>query len=94
MIKKEDVKTIKKLEQRVNELNATITDLKANKIKNSSNSSKPSSTDGFKKVVQSNRVKSGKPKSGQKGRIGKTLKTVDNPKFLQNKLILCNILLS
>lgn len=81
--KKEDAKTIKKLQQRVNELNATITDLKANKIKNSSNSSKPSSTDGFKKVVQNNRVKSGKPKGGQKGRAGKTLKTVDNP----NKII-------
>lgn len=81
--KKEDAKTIKKLQERVNELNSAITDLKASKIKNSSNSSKPSSTDGFRKVVQNNRVKSGKSKGGQKGRIGKTLKTVDTP----NKVI-------
>lgn len=35
--------------------------------KNSSNSLKPSSTDGFKKVVQNNRVKSGKKPGREKG---------------------------
>jgi transposase len=35
--------------------------------KDSSNSSKPSSTDGFKKVIQNNRVKSGKKPGREKG---------------------------
>ena len=35
--------------------------------KDSSNSCKPSSTDGFKKVVQNNRVKSGKKPGREKG---------------------------
>lgn len=77
--KKEDAKTIKKLEKTITSLKAIITDLKASKIKDSSNSGKPSSSNGFKKVIQNNRVKSGKVKGGQKGRIGKTLNEVKNP---------------
>ena len=46
--------------------------------KNSRNSSKPPSTDGFVKP-QSQRQKSGKPVGGQKGHTGYTLKRVDNP---------------
>ena len=46
--------------------------------KNSRNSSKPPSTDGFVKP-KSQRQKSGKPVGGQKGHTGYTLKMVDNP---------------
>jgi transposase len=46
--------------------------------KNSRNSSKPPSTDGFVKT-KSQRQKSGKPVGGQKGHTGYTLKMVDNP---------------
>lgn len=79
MLKKQDVKTIKKLEKTIETLKAVITDLKSSKIKNSSNSSKPSSTNGFKKVIQNNREKSNKLKGGQIGRKGKNLKTVEKP---------------
>lgn len=77
--KKEDSKTIKKLQNKVDSLKVTIENLKANKIKDSSNSSKPSSTNGFKKVIQNNRVKSDKAKGGQKGRVGKTLNEIEKP---------------
>lgn len=76
--KKEDAKTIKKLEKTIEKLKDVISDLKASKIKNSTNSSKPSSTNGYKRVIQNNRVKSGKLKGGQKGREGKTLKVIEN----------------
>lgn len=46
--------------------------------KNSRNSSKPPSTDGFVRP-KSQRQKSGKPVGGQKGHAGHTLKMVDNP---------------
>lgn len=82
--KKEDAKTIKKLEKTIETLKAVITDLKSSKIKNSSNSSKPSSTNGFKKVIQNNREKSNKLKGGQIGRKGKTLKTVEKPTKIIN----------
>ena len=75
--KKEDKKTIEKLEKQIETLKATIEDLKGSKIKDSSNSSKPSSTNGFKKVIQNNRIKTGRNKGGQKGREGKTLKVVE-----------------
>lgn len=75
--KKEDKKTIEKLEKQIETLKATIEDLKGSKIKDSSNSSKPSSTNGFKRVIQNNRVKTGRKKGGQKGREGKTLKMVE-----------------
>ena len=70
MIKKEDVKTIQKLAKTIENLKDVIADLKAIKIKNSTNSSKPSSTNGYKRVIQNNRVKSGKLKGGQKGKDG------------------------
>lgn len=46
--------------------------------KDSHNSSKPPSTDGFKKP-QSQRTKSNRPSGGQKGHPGRTLEFADNP---------------
>lgn len=77
--KKEDAKTIKQLEETIDSLKTVITDLKSSKIKDSTNSNKPSSTNGYKKVIQNNRAKSDKSKGGQIGRKGKTLNPTNNP---------------
>jgi len=66
---------VKKLEEQVN--------------KNSKNSSKPPSTDGFNKP-KSLRKKSLKPNGGQKGHKGYTLKQVDNPdKIITHEISTC-----
>ncbi len=54
--------------------------------KNSSNSSKPPSTDGYsrKPKTRSQRVKSEKKTGGQKGHKGSTLKPVANPDIVKN----------
>jgi len=58
-----------------------IDELESKLSKNSTNSSKPPSTDGFKKVLKtkSNRVSSGKKPGGQKGHKGSTLSQVAKP---------------
>ena len=58
------------LSKTIDELNATIKELREQLNKNSGNSSKPPSTDGFKKVNKSLREKSGKKRGGQKGHQG------------------------
>ena len=65
--------TIKSLNETIEKQNITIAEqakeilrLKSKNNKDSSNSSKPSSTDGFKKVITNRREKSGKQKGGQK----------------------------
>lgn len=77
--KKEANAQIKKLQARVKELEQVVLDFKCKLNKDSSNSSKPSSANGFKKVVQNNREKSNRPKGGQLGRKGKTLEKIVNP---------------
>lgn len=47
--------------------------------KNSNNSSKPPSSDGFKKKTKSLRTKSGNAPVGQKGHEGTRLELSDNP---------------
>ena len=47
--------------------------------KNSNNSSKPPSTDCFKKKTKTLRTKSGKKPGGQEGHDGKTLEITENP---------------
>lgn len=58
--------------------------------KDSSNSSKPPSSDGFKKI-QNSREKTGKTVGGQEGHKGKTLKLFDKPtKIVEHKKKFCD----
>jgi len=60
--------------------------------KNSNNSSKPPSTDGFKKKTKSLRTKSAKKPGGQKGHEGITLELSDNPdEIIIHKVNECDI---
>lgn len=60
------------------QLNIRISELEARLNKNSGNSSKPPSSDGYKKI-QNSREKTGRPTGGQWGHEGKTLEKVENP---------------
>ncbi len=62
--------------------NARIKELEGQAAKDSHNSSKPPSTNGFKEPIrktQSLREKSGKKSGGQPGHVGKTLMMVEQP---------------
>src|SRR3989440_10174733 len=68
--------------ERLEEANARIKQLEGQAAKDSHNSSKPPSTDGFKEPVrktQSLREKSGKQSGGQPGHPGRTLMMVQHP---------------
>ena len=56
-------------------------ELESQQKKDSHNSSKPPSTDGFKRVTKSQRKKSGRPSGGQKNHKGTTLQRVENPNY-------------
>lgn len=79
-IKKEELElllsNIRYLSQRVNELEQQLK-------KTSKNSSKPPSSDGYKKEVKNNRVKSGRKPGAQKGHKGSTLKMVESPDVIE-----------
>ena len=60
-------KTIIKKDNKIKKLEAEILRLKTKKKKDSSNTSKPSSTNGYKKVITNRRQKSDKPKGKPKG---------------------------
>lgn len=60
------------------QLNIRISELEARLNKNSGNSSKPPSSDGYKKI-QNSREKTGRHTGGQWGHEGKTLEKVQNP---------------
>lgn len=64
---------IKRLNKRIDKLEKENTKLKNSLSKNSSNSSKPSSTDGFHKIVHGLRKKSLNSVGGQKNHVGSTL---------------------
>jgi transposase len=65
---------IKDLNGLVSKLSARVLELEKQIGKTSENSSKPPSTDGFKKVIQHNREKTDRKSGGQKGHKGHTLK--------------------
>jgi transposase len=65
---------VETLEKRVSHLEAIL-------AKDSHNSSKPPSSNGFKRPPQSLRGKSGKKAGGQKGHNGTTMRQVENPDY-------------
>ncbi len=67
--------------QRINELETEVASLKSQFNKNSHNSSKPSSGDGFRKpkLTKSQRRKSKRNCGGQSGHVGITIKPIENP---------------
>ena len=72
------------------ELKARIKELEDKDAKHSGNSSKPPSTDEFKKVPKSLRKKSNRKQGGQTGHKGDTLKMVEKPdKILLHKVQAC-----
>ena len=91
MIPKEEIKKIYdqgldavcelvwKLEKRIEALEEKVSRLEAIIAKNSNNSSKPPSSDGFKKKTKSLRKKNGKRQGGQQGHTGNTLQKVAVP---------------
>jgi transposase len=60
-------------------LEARVKELEHQLAKNSHNSSKPPSSDGFKKKTKSLRTRSGRSVGGQKGHRGTTLRRVEKP---------------
>jgi transposase len=74
---------VKTLSVQVFELQNKLTEVESRLNKNSSNSSKPPSSDGYSKP-KNNRVKTGKPTGGQLGHKGNTLEKVKNPDEIVN----------
>jgi len=71
---------ISKLEKRVAELESQLN-------KNSTNSSKPPSSDGFRKSIKNNREKSNRKQGGQPGHKGSGLSIVESP----DEIISCKV---
>jgi transposase len=70
----------KQLEETIQKLKTHIQELEANRKKNSTNSHKPPSTDGFQKpITRSLRGKTGRLTGGQPGHQGRTLQAVKQP---------------
>jgi transposase-like protein/cell division protein FtsB len=68
-----------------------VTRLKNQIDKDSSNSGKPPSSNGFKKVIQNNREKSGRKQGGQPGHKGYVLLAAHNPdKIIEHKKEICD----
>ena len=81
-IQSDNQKIVEQQAARISELEERVKSLEITLNKNSSNSSKPPSTDTLareKPNPKSSRIKSGKKVGGQPGHVGKTLTLVDNP---------------
>ncbi len=76
---KEQSSNIDKLSKENKDLNKRVKSLEGQINKNSNNSSKPPSSDGFKKKTKTLRTTSGKKPGGQKGHEGKTLELSEHP---------------
>lgn len=81
--------TIRILGKQMKQKDSIIQDLKARLNKNSSNSSKPSSTDGFKKVIHNCREKTGRKIGGQKNHKGATLNKKVPTQIVDKKIEKC-----
>ena len=71
----------------IQHLAARVQALEDQVAKNSRNSSKPPSSDGFKRQITSSRTKSSRQSGGQKGHDGHTLKMVDNPDQIRKHVV-------
>ena len=69
----------RELKKKVQDLEEKLGIARISLEKNSSNSCKPSSTDGFKKVPQNNRTKSGKKPGREKGHVKSSPSVTANP---------------
>jgi transposase len=73
---------IRYLEGTIQQLQARVHELEDRLSKDSSNSSRPPSSDGLKRKPKSLRTKSGKKPGGQQGRAGKGLAQVNTPDII------------
>lgn len=73
---------IRYLESTIQQLQTRVHELEARLSKDSSNSSKPPSSDGLKRKPKSLRKQSGKKPGGQQGHVGKGLAQVNNPDII------------
>lgn len=87
---KEKDKEIRKLADENKKLKLEVERLKIQAKKNSSNSNKPSGTNGFKKVITNRREKSNKSKGGQLGHKGKGLGKEELEELLKKENIIKN----
>ncbi len=76
-------KQVAKLSEEISILKERVSTLEEQKSKNSHNSSKPPSTDGFQRKTRSMRPKGKGKTGGQNGHQGHTLKMVDNPDYVE-----------
>ena len=75
----QQIQLINALTKTIDELKAQIAKLEEQKNKNSHNSSKPPSSDGFKRFPPNSRKPSGKKAGGQKGHTGSALQITAKP---------------
>ena len=78
-------KIISQQQTQIQQLQTRVSDLESKIAKNSSNSGKPPSSDGLKKPpkTKSQREKSGKKPGGQNGHLGRTLKQIKAPDYIE-----------
>lgn len=88
-LKEKDIK-IEKLEKENQKLETEVKRLKNQKNRDSSNSNKPSGTNGFKKVITNRREKSNKKQGGQNCHKGNSLGKEELEKILSKENVIKN----
>lgn len=81
--------TIRELGKQMKQKDSIIQDLKSRLNKDSTNSSKPSSTDGFKKIIHSCREKTDRKIGGQRNHKGTTLNKKEPTQIVDKKIDIC-----